>query len=592
MARKPITEPSDARFREALDAMPHKVWVVRTEGPAVYYNAAMRAFAGAALDLADRPSRERALIHPDDLPRFVAARDAGQRSGRPWSVEVRLRRRDGVSRWHRVDVSVLRLAGRSEAWLVTATDIDDLQRAVADARHSEERLRLAAEAAQLGIYSFDLDSQEHVWSPELKDIFGLPETAAPPPHVLECIHPDDRPRFEALRRASLDPQGEGSFQDEHRILRPDGSVRWVLVRGRVAFAGEGASRRPVRGLGLVLDVTNRKTAEQMLAQSEARYRTLVENASDIVAMLALDGRILSVNPAIHRILGYTPEEVIGRTLAEFVPADQMPMQYVMLDRKLKGEPSTRYDLEVITKGGQRRVLEVSSRLVFDDAGLPAAVHSVARDISERKEAEARQRLLVGELQHRTRNLLAVIQAIATGTLGDHPDYETFVGRLHALAHAQEFVAAGPQGGVPLRGLVDAELAPFGTRVAVSGEDIVVGGSFAQAFALVVHELATNALKHGAFSVPDGHVRIEWRVAAGGGEPQLEIAWIERGGPPVRAPATAGFGSRLMAALGEPRLDFAADGFEYRLSVPLAEATRVAQEPAGALARQGRPPGGT
>src|SRR6185436_6814502 len=110
----------------------------------------------------------------------------------------------------------------------------------------------------------------------------------------------------------------------------------------------------------------------------------------------------------------------------------------------------------------------------------------------RKEAEARQNLLVRELQHRTRNLLAVIQAIATNTLKGSPGTETFVGRLHALAHAQDFVAAGPQGGVPLRQLLDAELAPFGPRALVNGEDLIVGAGFAQTFALVVHELATNA----------------------------------------------------------------------------------------------------
>jgi PAS domain S-box-containing protein len=565
-------ELDDPRLREALDAMPHKVWMVALGGPAIYYNPAMREFAGAALALPDRPSREMALVHPDDLPRFIAARNAGLAALNDWAIEVRLKDAKGSSRWHRMNFSVLRANATPAAWLATATDIDDLQRALTAAQQSEEQLRLAAEAAQLGIYEFDLETQEHTWSPELKAIFGLTSDTAPPPQIVDWIHPQDQARFESVRKASLHPDSSGAFQDEHRIVRPDGAVRWVFVKGRISFVGEGSCRKPKRGLGLVLDVTERKLAEQALAQSETRYRTLIENANDIVVTLELDGRITSINPAAQAILGYAPDELIGRTLAEFVPVDQMPMQEVMLRRKLDGEASTQYDLEIQRKDRQRRILSVNSRLIFDGHGKPLAIHSIARDVTENRQAETRQKLLIVELQHRTKNLLAVIQSIATRTFNRSPGLETFVGRLHALAHAQDFVASGPQGGVSLRQLLAAELLAFGGRVLADGEDIVVGGSFAQTFALVVHELATNAVKHGSLSLPEGRVAIRWNTAQSN-DPELHFSWVERGGPPVQAPRSSSFGTLLMSSLGQSRTVFAQHGFEYHFVVPLAEVVR-------------------
>jgi PAS domain S-box-containing protein len=569
-------EASDGRLRQALDAMPHKVWMVRPEGPALYYNKTMRAFAGAALDLPDRESRERALIHPDDLGRLAAARDAALADPHDWSIEVRLRTPDARWRWHRLDFSMLWRGGMVEAWLATATDIDDLQQAIAKARESEEFVRLAAEAAQLGIYSFDLATQEHVWSAELKAIAGLRADQKAPISILEHIHPEDRERVRQLRRASFDPAGPGTFEDEHRIVRPDGTARWVLVKGRVLFTGEGALRKPAAGIGFVLDITDRKAADEALRTSEERYRALVENANDIVATLDLEGRLTTVNPAVEAILGYRPEELIGVPLSRFVPAEEIATHESMLQKKLDGAQATRYEMTILAKDGRKLTLDVNSRLINDAAGRPIAIHSIARDITGRKEAEARQDLLVRELQHRTKNMLAVIQSIATNTLRRATDLaraeEALIGRLHALARAQEFVASGPTGGVPLRDLVESELAAFATRLKISGVPVVLGGAFAQQFALVLHELATNAVKYGSLSTPNGRLVIEWDVANRNPEPALVFSWVERDGPPVQRRGSDGFGTQLIAITFDkpPRISYAEKGFEFMVEVPVSQ----------------------
>src|SRR5262249_33632303 len=162
------------------------------------------------------------------------------------------------------------------------------------------------------------------------------------------------------------------------------------------------------------------------------------------------------------------QEVVGKLVSHFVPEELHAMQRDVLQRKLDGEPSTQYELEMLAKGTGRRVtLDVQSRLSFGEGGKPQGIHSIGRDITERKEAESRQALVARELQHRTNNMLALVQSIATSTVSRSKDLksalDSFVGRLHAQAHAQEFVAAGPGAGVSLRQLVDAELTPFAAR---------------------------------------------------------------------------------------------------------------------------------
>ena len=125
----------------------------------------------------------------------------------------------------------------------------------------------------------------------------------------------------------------------------------------------------------------------------------------------------------------------------------------------------------------------------------------------------------------------------------------------------------------LEDLVEAELASFAARAEIAGPPLVAGSAFAQMFALIIHELATNAAKHGALASNSGRVFVHWKVDTSGSEPMLQFSWMERGGQPAEPPTQEGFGTELIGMLGTPQIAYGPLGLEYTLSVPLAEVGR-------------------
>lgn len=220
------------------------------------------------------------------------------------------------------------------------------------------------------------------------------------------------------------------------------------------------------------------------------------------------------------------------------------------------------------------------------------------EVGERKRAEERLSLLVSELTHRVKNLLAVLQSIAVRTLSDTRDIgearRILVGRLHALARAHELLTEACWKGADLGHIVDAEVSGFSDRVRASGPEVFLTASAVQTFALVVHELATNAAKYGALLNANGTIAIKWNVADIKGAPHLEFLWKEKGGPPVVPATRKGFGLTLIGTMAsamtsEPAIDFAQDGLELKLKVPMdviavhpAEAFRFANSAAMAV----------
>ena len=222
---------------------------------------------------------------------------------------------------------------------------------------------------------------------------------------------------------------------------------------------------------------------------------------------------------------------------------------------------------------------------------PTTLANVARSAlrARRRQYEARsvldrQALLTREVLHRTKNLIAVIQSIASGSLRDDTvnGTEAFQARLHALANAQNILVDTDWRGAPMRDLVQAALGGLGGRVSLQGPPVFIKPSVAQGLALIVHELATNAAKHGAFTAQKGTVSVCWSVEDDASEPILHFQWQERGGPPAKQPERKGFGSVLLEHAvanldNPPRLKYAPEGFTYELVASLAIAPSMGGE---------------
>src|SRR5262249_46156363 len=197
----------------------------------------------------------------------------------------------------------------------------------------------------------------------------------------------------------------------------------------------------------------------------------------------------------------------------------------------------------------------------------ASLHAAIRKILAQ---EQQTKLLAKELQHRTSNLLTVIQSIAHRSLaGDSPSLahgrEIFEARLQALARTHQQLTSSKVGLVSLEEIVRSELEAFSSRTKIAGDEIFLDYQQAQKFSLAVHELATNALKYGSLSAPAGAVRIAWSVSNNGRGHELRFRWEERGGPPVVVPTREGFGSTLLkATFAKSRMDYAPDGLSCEL----------------------------
>jgi two-component sensor histidine kinase len=235
----------------------------------------------------------------------------------------------------------------------------------------------------------------------------------------------------------------------------------------------------------------------------------------------------------------------------------------------------------------RDEIEFKDRLIMDRYSSPVIGQDgkyygriwTFRDISDRKKDEQRQLILTDELAHRGKNLLSVILAIVSRSLsGARPlteEREVLIQRLHAIARSQSVLITEGFDGAPLGEIVRLEFESFSDRVKAVGPHVMLIPNVAQTFALLVHELATNALKYGALTRPEGQVAIHWSVEGVGGEARFRFHWQEMGGPPVVPPTRRGFGRILLekAVAQEfgvpPKIRFAPEGLIYEIDAPLS-----------------------
>lgn len=292
---------------------------------------------------------------------------------------------------------------------------------------------------------------------------------------------------------------------------------------------------------------------------------LFDNGIDGVFVSDDTGRYLYVNPAGAAMLGYPVHELIGATVQDVIDLADAPR--VTAWRESEPRDPARGEWRLKRRDGSWIDVEITSRLLPDNRWF-----GVVRDITARKENEERVRLLAREVDHRANNLLAVVQsAISLSQAEDAQELkQSLIGRINALARAHQLLAEGRWAGAELKRLVEEELrafaSPEGERVRVHGDALELSPHLAQAVAMAIHELATNALKHGALSSPTGRVEVAWAQEAGA----TVITWRESGGPAVRAPERRGLGTALLERVllgaigGRTEIDWATSGLVCRL----------------------------
>ncbi|MGE3932880.1 MAG: sensor histidine kinase [Rhodospirillaceae bacterium] len=324
--------------------------------------------------------------------------------------------------------------------------------------------------------------------------------------------------------------------------------------------------------------------DAIAASEQAHRRTLdvLESIGDAFFALDAKWRFSYANRRALELWGKPREAIIGHRILDVFPelVGSVPHEAylaVAADRRIR-----HLDVESPVF---HRWLSVN---IYPAADGGLTVYF--RDITRRKAAEQRQRLLLDELNHRVKNTLATVQSIAmqTSRNAESPAefFDTFKARLHALARAHDVLTKRAWEGVTLHEIVREALAPFmagdgsRTRIAFDGPRITVAPNIAVTLSMALHELATNAAKYGALSAPSGQATLGWRLVEDDGLPAVEIEWREAGGPPVRPPDRKGFGSRLLERGlpaefdGEVDLAFPPDGARCRIRLPLSEKVKA------------------
>ena len=309
----------------------------------------------------------------------------------------------------------------------------------------------------------------------------------------------------------------------------------------------------------------------------ARLAAIVESSDDAIISKDLNGIITSWNGGAERLFGYTEQEAVGQPVSMLIPPERLDEEPSILARIRRGERVEHYETVRRSKHGSLIDVSLSVSPVRDTQGKIIGASKIARDITERRRTEEQIAILAREAEHRAKNVLATVQATVRLSQSDTADglKNAITGRIQALTNVHRLFVQSRWTGADLRKLATEELAPYcqdgEARVQLDGANLVLEPSAAQAIAVTMHELATNAAKYGALSVPDGRVQIAWSHAADG---QLIIRWSESGGPSVRAATRNGFGMRVIDSLirgqlnGKLRFDWRPEGIVCGIVLPL------------------------
>ncbi|WP_414087767.1 PAS domain S-box protein [Rhizobium sp. BR 314] len=411
-------------------------------------------------------------------------------------------------------------------------------------RESEERVSAIISQSATGIAQYELDGRFSLVNKRFCEIVGYSQDELLDLRIQDIIYPDDRRDIMQLFDVML-ANGE-SFEIEQRYVRKDGSLVWVT--NSASGVRDRSAGKVWRAVSVVIDISERKRAQEV----ERRLASIIASSDDAILSTDLNMTVTSWNLGAERLYGHSAEEAIGQSVMMLVPDDRSEEEPAILAQIRAGQKVEPYETKRRRADGQLVDVLLSVSPIYDTYGRIVGASKIAHDISAKKEAEHLQSVLVGELNHRVKNVLATVMAIARQTLGredvSKTSVETFEARLASMARAHDLLIHGKWEEADLMAVISQALSPYPReRFEISGPAIKLAPRTVVSISLALHELATNAAKYGALSTSDGRVAIVWSLETQEAE-RLVLRWQETGGPIVTPPTRKGFGSRLIENL--------------------------------------------
>jgi PAS domain S-box-containing protein len=525
----------------------------------------------------------RKLVHSEDLVHFDASLEqAFLKKQHEFTAQFRIiRANDGKVRWIEAR-SMIFYDQSGQPLRLIAVIIDFTERKMAEQVLAERELQLAlaGRAALVGTYAYDTDSEILQVSEGYAAIHGYPEgtTRMSRSQWLAGVDPDDVEWLER-RRSEVFRERQTEYIVEFRIPCAGRGVRWIEARSFVSYDRDG---HPQRMVGVNIDITDRKRAEDALAERNAQLALAGRAARVGSYAYDVEKGLMQISEgyaAIHGLPAGTTETTLCEWRSRVHPDDLRRVEVFRDQMFANRQKESNIEYRIVRPDGEMRWVERRSSVSYDGDGRPTRVVGVSIDVTERKRAEDRQRILVAELDHRVKNALATVSSVISHTAVGSRSVADFVatidGRIRSMATTQDLLRSGRWDGISLTELIRYELAPYATRqnTKISGPEVVLRPEAGQAMAMVLHELATNAAKYGALSTKQGSVSIRWEQRLNGHPLRLVLEWQEVGGPPVVDPDKASFGMSTIRDIipyefgGKVDLTFALEGVRCRVELP-------------------------
>lgn len=495
--------------------------------------------------------------------------------------QFRIRRPDGRIRWITAH-SLTRTDAAGIPVELIGVNWDSTEAKAAEARlvEAERRLALATEAANIGVWDWNVSTGEFFYSPIAREIYGFGVDEVITFEVLkQRTHPADYLHIEPILGRALDPLQRGQESYRYRITRADnGGERWLLAHGGAVFE----QNRPIRYTGTLQDITDEVLAHSRLEDEQARLQLALSAADLAIWELDVATSKVTASPELNRLYRFAEDAQPGleQFQALYAPGERERVEAESGAAFAAGTKTIRFEAKHQWPDGVVKWISVRAQIMVDDRGAPVRVLGVAMDVTDRRRYEEQLQLTARELQHRVKNSLAVVQSMAAqsfrGPRTKEEGMATFTGRLHALASATDLLTSRNWDAVAVSEIVQGIRRLFQDeqrdRILTQGDDAYVPSNVAVSLGMALHELGTNAVKYGALSNDVGTVTIEWSSTSEG----MRLEWTESGGPSVVAPARSGFGTKLLTrglfddGTGKVELHLDADG--ARCSIIVFKAT--------------------